>query len=377
MIYLDASATTALLPGVLEAMVPWLGSSYGNPSSRHPFGQEARKAVESARATLAAFLSANAGEIVFTASGTEAINLAFRCGATSKNQPIFLSATEHACSQDAAKLWKHLGWDVRVLPVNQEGVCTPEVLSSSINGTQDALVSLIWVNNETGAVNPVEELSAVCRSHGARLHLDAVQAVTRIGIDLSKLPCDYLSLAAHKFHGPKGAGGLFIRAGVPRCALMPGHQEFGLRGGTENVAAIVGAAAALSLQPDWREANARLRTLRDQLEQGILQSIPGAKVNAVSADRVGNISSIFFPDRNAADLVSAFGQVGVCVSAGAACSTGGDPSHVLMAMGLGKARAQGSVRFSLSRLNSQGELAGLGRIAAQVNQGQLNTWGNE
>ncbi len=357
-------------------MVPWLGSSYGNPSSRHPLGHEGRKAVEGARATLATFLSAKAGEIVFTASGTESVNLAFRCGAVSKNQPIFLSATEHACTQDAGEIWKRLGWDVRVLPVNHEGICTPEVLSSSIQGTHDAFVSLIWVNNETGVVNPVEELSEVCRSHGARLHLDAVQAVTRIGIDLSQLPCDYLSLAAHKFHGPKGAGGLFLRAGAPRYALMPGHQEFGLRGGTENVAAIVGAAAAISLQSDWREACVRLRALRNQLEQGILQSIPGAKVNAASAERVGNISSIFFPDRNAADLVGAFGQVGVCVSAGAACSTGGAPSHVLLAMGLGEARAQGSIRFSLSRLNSHEELASLDRIAAQVNQGQLNTWGN-
>jgi cysteine desulfurase len=252
-----------------------------------------------------------------------------------------------------------------------------DALQRVLRASGPAFVSMIWANNETGVVSPAGAIAEICRANGALLHLDAVQAPMHIDVDAGAAACDYLSLSAHKFHGPKGVGILAAKSLAPRAPLLPGHQESGMRGGTENLPAIVGAAAALALQPDWRREAARQARLRDALERGILETIPGTAVNGAPTQRIGNTTSIFFPGRNAADMVAALGRAGLCVSAGAACSTGGRPSHVLQAMGYGEQRANGSIRFSLGRENTEAEVARALEIVRTVYASGLVAWGEQ
>ncbi len=348
MVYLDAAATTELLPGALDAMLPFLGTMFGNPSSRHPGGVEVRVAVEHARSIVAGYLWARSGEIVFTASGTESVNLAFQCALARNDLPIVVSAAEHSCVLDAAEAWRGRGRRVVALPIGASGYPEPEALERVLANLGPSFVSLIWVNNETGIISPVADLTQVCTQHGALLHLDAVQAATHLAVDVGHVDCHFLSFSAHKFHGPKGCGILFLRSSAPRSAQIPGHQEAGLRGGTENVPAIVGTGEALAAQSSMADQLDRCANLRDAFEHGVLKAIPGAAVNGAAGPRTATISNIHFPGCDAAEMVAALGRCGVWASAGAACSNGGSPSHVLLAMGLGPRVANESVRFSFS-----------------------------
>lgn len=377
MIYLDHNATTPLAPGVLSKMLPFLGQDFGNPSSRHPLGYQARRAVESARATLATFLHCQEHELVFTSGGTESVALAFHCALASGPRTIVISAVEHACVLDAAEAWRRHGCPLETCPVDENGQVELESLERILFANPGAFVSVIWVNNETGVISPVELIADLCKKHGALLHLDGVQAMLRTDVDLDLVPCDYLSLSAHKFGGPKGAGALVVRGKAPRAALMPGQQEQGLRGGTENVPAVVGMAAALRLQPLWREEMDRQAGMCRFLEQSTKDRLPGVSINGGCAPRIGNTTNLYFPGKNAADLVSALGQLGLCVSAGAACSLGGRPSHVLQAMGLGEARANSSLRFSLGPETSDVVIRQTVDLICQAAMSTLSTWGHE
>jgi cysteine desulfurase len=373
MIYLDNNATSPLLPGVLDAMLPYFGDRFGNGSSRHPKGIEARQAIETARFTIASFLGASAGEVYFTSCGTESVTLAFRSALTG-GRPAVATAVEHSCVLDAADTWRSQGRQVVLLPVDADGVVDLQTLDETLRNLPPAFVSAIWVNNETGVISPVAEIATICQRHGALLHFDGVQAPTRVAVDLAGLGCDYASFSAHKFGGPKGVGILFVRSGALRVPLLAGHQESGLRAGTENTPALVGAATALDLQPQWRVEAARQAFLRDRLELGILERIPGAAVNGSGAERVGNTTSVYFPGRSAADMVAALGRTDVCVSAGAACSTGGQPSHVLRAMGHGEERSNGSLRFSLGASNSESEVLQTLAAVSAVYGAALTSW---
>ena len=374
MIYLDHNASSPLLPGVLREMQPDLEGGFGNPSSRHPMGMASRERIERARSDARRALGAEAGQLLFASGGTESVAMAFACGMSGERRTVVVSAVEHDCVLDSAMRWRQRGADVIVLPVNRHGIADPDALEGLLRSHPAAFVSLIWVNNETGVIAPVADLGEVCRKHGALIHLDGVQAATRIALDLDRVNWDYVSMAAHKFHGPKGAGLLLIRDGAPTSPVFGGHQEFGLRGGTENTAAIVGAAAALRMQPDWDVEAARQGGLRGRLEEGILTRVPGATVNASDTLRVKNTSNIFFPQRNAADLVERLGRAGVCVSAGAACNSGnGKPSHVLLAMGLDYAHANGSIRFSLGRGTSSAEIDQTIDIVCKIYESALPT----
>jgi len=376
MIYLDNNATAALLPGVLDSMLPYFTESFGNPSSKHPAGLEVRTAIEKARHIVASFVRATPGEIFFTSGGTESVCLALQSALATNNRTLFVSAAEHSCVLDAAQSWRSRGRRVEIVPVDQHGIIDMGVLDHLLQVSGPAVVSVIWVNNETGVISPVFEIAEMCRRYGALCHVDAVQAPTRVDIDSSQIPFDYFSLSAHKFHGPKGVGVLFVRSGSPKSPLFPGHQESGLRGGTENTPGIIGAAEALQLQANWSEEAERQGTLRDRFEQEILNEIPGSCVNGASANRVGNTTSIFFPGRSAADMVAALGRADLCASAGAACSSDGSPSHVLMAMGYNGDRANSSVRFSLGNDINNDDITRALAIVFTVYASIMTNWGN-
>lgn len=376
MIYLDNNATTALLPGVLDAMLPYLTERFGNPSSKHPLGNDARAAIENARHLVASFVRATPSEIFFTSGGTESVGLAFQCALAVGNRTLIVSAAEHSSVLDAMQSWRRRGRRVEIVPVTRDGVVELGALEELLRVSGSAFVSVIWVNNETGVISPVFQIAEMCRQYGALCHIDAVQAPTRVDIDVSEMPFDYFSLSGHKFHGPKGVGVLFVRSGAPMFPFMPGHQESGLRGGTENTPGIVGAAEALRQQGSWRDETKRQGELRDRFEREILERIPGSCVNGATAERAGNTTNIFFPGRSAADMVAALGRAGLCVSAGAACSTDGRPSHVLQAMGYDENRANSSVRFSLGRESSDEDITRTLEIVSNVHASMLTNWGN-
>jgi len=376
MIYLDNNATAPLFPGVLDAMLPYFTEKFGNPSSKHPAGLEVRAAIEKARHVVASFVRASPSEIFFTSGGTESVCLALQSALATNNRTLIVSAAEHSCVLDAAQIWRSRGRRVEIAPVDEHGIIDMGALEELLKTAGPAVVSVIWVNNETGVISPVLEIAEMCHRYGALCHVDAVQAPTRVYIDSSQIPFDYFSLSAHKFHGPKGVGVLFVRSGSPMAPLMPGHQESGLRGGTENTPGIIGAAEALQLQKNWHEESKVIESLRDRFEQEILKQIPGSCVNGASASRVGNTTSIFFPGRSAADMVAALGRAGLCASAGAACSSGGEPSHVLMAMGYNKDRANSSVRFSLGRDTTNDDITQALTIVFTVHASIMTNWGN-
>jgi cysteine desulfurase len=375
-IYLDCNATSPLLAGVLEAMLPFLSGRFGNPSSKHPIGSEARTAVERARHIVASFLRALPSELYFTSGGTESVGIAFQCALAGGERAAIISAVEHACVLDTGKAWSSRGNRLEVAPVDPHGIIDLTELDRLLRSCGPAFVSVIWVNNETGVVSPMREIAQLCCRHNALLHVDGVQAPTRIEIDASQIPFDYLSLSAHKFHGPKGVGALFVRSTAPKSPLTPGHQEHGLRGGTENTAGIIGAAEALRLQSHWPNEAQRQSNLRDTFETEAKRRIPGTEVNGSGAPRVANTSNLHVPNRSAADMVYALGQAGLCASAGAACSTGGHPSHVLLAMGYDEDRANSSLRFSMGNETTEQEIAQALTILARVHECTLPNWGN-
>ncbi len=360
-IYLDHNATTPPAPGVVEAMTRALREEFGNASSIHAFGQRAKAAIDDARTDVARLIGAEPGDVVFTAGGTESDNIALR-GALEAARParprLVVSAVEHEAVLITAKALGRGGRPVTVLPVDADGLVTASALEAAL-GPDVALVSIIAANNETGVIQPVAEMAALTRRSGALCHTDAVQAAGKIPVDVAALGVDLLSVAAHKFGGPKGVGALWIRRGTPLAAVITGgRQERNRRAGTENVPAIVGMGVAARLALSTLAADAaRIGALRARLEAGILETVPGTSVNAGGAARVPNTTNIAFDRVEAESLLIALDLEGIAVSTGSACSSGTlEPSHVLRAMGLKPGRVQSSIRFSLGSTTTPDEI---------------------
>jgi cysteine desulfurase len=361
-IYLDHNATTPVDPLVAERMDRAIRECWGNASSVHHFGQQAKAALDEARQQTAALLGADPAEVVFTGSGTESDNWAIRGAAealeATGRRHLIATGIEHEAVLNTLKALSRRGWDVTLLPVGPTGVVAPEALQDAASD-RTALVSVMHANNEIGTVQPIAELAAIARSHGALIHVDAVQTAGKMPIDVRALDIDLLSISAHKFYGPKGVGALWLRKGVRLVPFVTGgRQERGRRAGTENVPGIVGlgTAAALALQKMASEA-ARLRALRDRLEQGVLSVVSGSERNGAAEPRVPNTSNISFDRIEAESLLIGLDLDGIAVSTGSACSSGTlEPSHVLKAMGLPHARTLSSIRFSLGAANTDADV---------------------
>lgn len=353
-IYLDHNATTPVAREVLEAMTPCFSEGFGNASSIHRFGQEARAAVEAARRELAQLIGARENEITFTSGGTEADNLAIfgtLAASTHPRKHIITSQIEHPAVLNTCQELERQGAQMTYLPVNAAGLLDPEDVRKAIT-PDTVLITLMHANNEIGTVQPIEEIGAIASENGITFHTDAVQTVGKIPVDVGQLGVHMLSLSAHKFYGPKGVGALYVRRGTRLKPLIyGGHHERDWRPGTENVPGIVGLgkAAALARESLAREM-ARLRTLRDRMEAAILASIPACGVNGDRSKRVPQTTNLYFDYLEGEALVIALDLKGVACSTGAACSSGAvEPSHVLTAIGCPPARARASLRFSLGR----------------------------
>ena len=354
-VYLDHNATTPLHADVLAAMLPYLTERFGNPSSLHAWGQEARQALEEARRRVAAALSSpDKDTIIFTGGGTEADNLALIGAALAqqaRGRHIIISAVEHHAVLHAAAALGRQGFEVTRLPVDDQGILDPEALRQAIR-PDTVLVSLMHGNNETGVLFPIAAAGRICRERRVTFHCDAVQSFGKLPLDVEALGVDLLSVSAHKIHGPKGVGALYIRRGTKMQPILHGGtQERSRRAGTENVAGAVGLAAATSLAlRDQEAAGKRMADLRDRLEQGLMAAAPGVVRNGHPAERLPHTSNLSFLGAEAESLILALALQGIGVSSGAACSSGAlELSHVLTAMGLPRQRAQSAIRFSLGR----------------------------
>jgi cysteine desulfurase len=359
-IYLDNNATTQPLPQVREAMLAVLGEQFGNPSSTHASGDRAREAVRHARESVAQLIGADPSEIIFTSSGTEANNMILASvlrpgGGTLR---VVTTDVEHSSIPKYCEYLRALGVDVVSLPVDRAGRLSLADVEAAVT-PETTLVSVQWVNNETGVIQPVDEIGALCRSRGVPFHTDAAQAVGKLAIDVTRLPIDFLSFTAHKFHGPQGVGGLYVRN--PRW-LMPmfygGAQEFGLRPGTENVPGIVGMGKAAELRlAKFTETQGFLRELRDRFETLVLDMVPDVEVNGDTSQRVGNTTNLLFRGLDGEALVAQLDLAGVRCSQSSACTNARpEPSYVLRAMGLTEDEAYASVRFSVAEHNTGEEV---------------------
>lgn len=357
-IYMDANATTPLLPEVFEAMRPWLVDNYGNASSIHQPGQQARAAIERARSSVARMLNCRESEIVFTSGGTESDNLAV-FGLVQPGDHVITSSIEHHAVLHSVERLAARGLEVTFLPVSSECRVDPDEVRRAIR-PNTRLISVMMANNETGVVQPVEEIGRIAQEADVWFHTDAVQAAAKIPIDVHAIGCDLLSLSGHKFHAPQGTGILYVRRGTSFEPLFfGGTHERQRRAGTENVAGIVGLgkAAEIAAQSISNGSLDHLADLRYQLEAGILSRIEGTGVNAVNQPRVPNTSNIYFDNLEGEALVIALDLKGIAVSGGSACASGAsEPSHVLTAMGLAPERARACLRFSLTKLNTQQDI---------------------
>lgn len=352
-VYLDNAATTALSPKVLEQMMPYLTAIYGNPSSPHSFGQEARKGVEHARDQVAKALNALPEEIIFTGCGTESDNTVLFGVAeryAKKGNHIITTNVEHHAILHTCEALEKRGIEVTYLPVDENGMVTAEQVANAIKD-KTILVSIMFANNEVGTIMPIAEIGKVCRERGVLFHTDAVQAVGHVPIDVKAMNIDMLSLSAHKFHGPKGVGALYMKKGVRLPAyVMGGAQERNRRAGTENVAGIVGLGAAIELATEnLAESAARMTKLRDKLIAGIAARIPEVKLNGHPTLRLPNNVNYSIKYIEGESILLMLDMNGIAASSGSACTSGSlDPSHVLLALGLTHEVAHGSVRLTLS-----------------------------
>jgi cysteine desulfurase len=361
MIYLDYNATTPVLPAVWKTMEPYFTDDWGNPSSAHSFGLKAHQAINIARAQVALLVGAEARQVVFTCSATEANNTALSAAvqARGRRRKIVTTATEHSAVLNFCSAMAGRDVEVQVVPVLSSGVVDVAALSDALT-PDTAILSMMWANNETGVVNPVAHVSDLCLQRGILFHCDAVQAAGKLPIDLKDLSIDYLTISAHKLFGPKGAGALVLGNQTPFTPMLyGGHQENDRRGGTENVPAIVGFGRAADLakaeQPFRSE---RVGGLRDELESRILVEIPGTYLNGSDIPRIANTTNIGFDGTDSEMLVSLLDQEGICVSSGSAClSDSITPSHVIQAMTGSYDKAHEAIRFSLSHLNKTEEIA--------------------
>ncbi len=369
LVYLDNAATTPLHPDALQAMLPYLGDRFGNPSAAYRLGAEAGKAVEGARKKVAQALHCRPTEVVFTSGGTESINAAIKGVAEAQRlarvgNHVVTSAVEHHAVLHSCQYLERFGFEVTYVPVDRQGLVDPDAVARAVN-ERTVLVSVMTANNEVGVIQPVAEIAAAVRERARQIrrripfHTDAVQAANALDLSVDALGVDLLSLSSHKFRGPKGSGVLYIRRGVPFLSQIDGGgQERQRRAGTENVAGIVGTAVALDLAQRSREAYARhCRRLRDRLIDGVMAATPGIELNGHTEARLPNNASLAFEGADARELVRLLDEEGIACSAGAACGTQVvEPSHVLMAMGATLERAVSTLRFSLSMETSDEDI---------------------
>ncbi|GIK15260.1 MAG: cysteine desulfurase NifS [Planctomycetota bacterium] len=374
MIYLDNNATTQPLPDVIEAMQPWWREHYGNPSSTHREGQRARFAVEAARRQVAALLGAAPGRIVFTSGGTESINLALRGLVLSPGRRrIVIGAADHAAVIGAAEARAAEGCEIVRAPVDADARLDRAAFAATLD-ERTALVSLTHVNPETGTIEEIAELASQARGFGARVHVDAVQSAGKLGLNCGTWPIDFLSVSAHKLHGPKGVGALYVAdRSALRALVAGGGQEGDLRCGTENVAGIVGfGVAAEHALRELSGNHARVAALTGELEARLVALVPGARAAGGGAPRVGNTTTIVFPGVDGEALLLLLSEAGLCASAGSACGSGSlDPSPALLATGMSARDARGAVRFSLSRFTTAEEVENAARIVREALARQL------
>lgn len=360
--YLDANATTPTDPAVVEEMLPFLTQHFGNASANHAAGRRARRAMEKARGQVAALIGAEKEEIIFTSGATESINsvLSFARQEWPERPLLVISAVEHAAVEECAARWTRQGGRVKRVPVDANGVLKLDAFKAALEPGRTALVSVIWANNETGVISPMGEIAALAHEAGALVHADAVQMAGKVALNVASTPVDYLSLSGHKMHAPKGIGALFVSGRAPfRPLLIGGGQESGRRSGTENIPGIVAMGKAAELAAGWLqggEADA-LAEMRDEFEQLLLAGWPAAVAHGVAAPRLPNTTSLCLPGADAAGMLILLDQRGIACSGGSACHTASlHPSHVLEAMGFDAEHAAGTLRFSLSRLNTRDEV---------------------
>lgn len=389
MIYLDNNATTCPAPEVIAAVHEALVNCWGNPSSIHRIGQVVRRKLDLARESVAQLIGCKDRDLIFTSGGTEAANLAIfgSIRASDDNPPhkrrVFVTTSiEHSAIREAAKRLTEEGYESVFLPNDENGVIDVGALSELLQhrANQIALVAVMWVNNETGVIQPIEKIAALCAEHGVRFYTDATQAVGKMPVNVSQLPIDLMSFAAHKFHGPKGAGALYVK---PRTRLVPmtlgGPQERNRRGGTENVPGLIGMGVAADLARAWLQTDERHRmaAMRDDFERKCLRAVDCATINGAGngggsaggkpGGRGWNTSNIAFCGLDTEAILLSLSERGVCASGGSACASGSlDPSPILKAMGIPPERAHGSVRFSLSRYTTQSELDEAVKITSGV-----------
>ena len=359
MIYLDHNSTTPVLPEVLEAMLPYFSAEWGNPSSAYRFGAKLKGVIEAARAEVAELIGAHSPEILFTSCATESNNTAIHAAlrATGKRH-VVTSVVEHSSVLNYCRALEAEGYRVTYLPVDRDGLLKLADLENAITA-QTAVVSLMWANNETGVLFPVKEIAEHCRSRGVLFHCDAVQVAGKAEIDLRNVVADYVSLTGHKFHAPKGIGALYVRRKSPITPMIyGGHQERGLRGGTENVALIVGMGKAAGLaRKKVPQYESDVRTLRDSLEKGILSSIANTELNGHETQRLANTSNITFHGVESEALLILLDQEGICASSGSAClADSEEPSHVITAMKPNVSASRQMIRFSLDASNTPSDI---------------------
>lgn len=359
-VYLDNNATTAVAPEVREAMLPYFGELYGNPSSMHTFGGQVMEAVDRAREQLGALLRAEPEELIFTASGSESDNAAFWSALQTQPEKrhIITTRVEHPAVLSVCQYWERQGYHVTYLGVDEKGRLDLDEYDRALSD-DTALVSIMFANNEVGNIYPIQRLSEMAHERGILFHTDAVQAVGKIPIDLRHMPVDMLSLSGHKIHAPKGIGALYVRKGVRfRPFVRGGHQERGRRAGTENVPYIVGLGVAAQLSKDFMKTERiDVALLRDKLENGLLASIRDCRVNGNIEDRLPNTSNISFKNVEGEAILLMLDRLGIAASSGSACTSGSlEPSHVLRAMGVPFNYAHGSIRLSLSRYTTDADI---------------------
>jgi len=359
-IYVDNNATTRVAPEVLEEMLPYFGELYGNPSSMHAFGGNVGYKIKEARAKVASLIGATPEEIVFTSCGTESDSTAIRAALQSypDKKHVVTTRVEHPAIKNLGELLSKNGYRVTFVPVDSRGTLDLDYLYNSLS-EDTAVVSIMWANNESGMIFPIEEISREIKQRGIVFHTDAVQAVGKIPVDVDKTGVDMLSLSGHKIHSPKGIGVLYVRKGTKFSPFMiGGHQEDGRRGGTENVASIIGFGKAAELAAHrLTEYMVKVKKLRDKLEDEILARVPNVMINGDKDNRLPNTTSISFEYVEGESILLMMDQLGICASSGSACTSGSlEPSHVLRAMGVPFTAAHGSIRFSLSTYNTEEEI---------------------
>ena len=359
LLYLDHNATTPIDPEVRAAMLPWLENEFGNPSSVYSLGRRSSAALTKAREQVAALVGAQPSEIIFNSCGTEATNTAILSALAidPDKRHIITSAVEHSATIKLCEYLATRGYEITWLPVDNDGLLDPDKLETAIT-SETAVVSLLWANNETGVLFPIEEIAAITARKKVPLHLDAVQAAGKVPINLEELGAQYVSLSAHKLYAPKGVGALYVNRRARYTPLLRGSQEESKRGGTQNVASIIafGKAAEMA-QCHLLAAAERIAKLRDRFEQTLLSSVEGVRRNGTDEPRLPNTSNLTFTGIEAETALLLFDQEGLCCSAGSACSSGSiNPSHVLTAMGVTRDEARASLRFSLGRTTTESDI---------------------